>query len=308
MATDFSVHSDRVADDGRMRGHLRLPGATALAITIVVGGGALVLPGIAYQQVGDAAVYAWLSAIVITIPLLVVFARLGAAHPGAGGVAGFTQAAFGRRPAAGVEVLTMGTFGLGIPAIALTGAGYLTALPGFAGIPHTAVAAVLIVIAASVVATGVRLSTTIQIALAVILTVGLIAVGVVALVFSPDDASVSAPTPAVVVAGAQAIGIVFFAFTGWEMLSFTTEEYVNPRRDFPRVVVISFIVVSAMYLLLAVAVQATLPRDAPATSSAPVRAVVAVTVSPVAGSMVSVLGSSSSSPTLSGRYGARPDW
>jgi hypothetical protein len=25
---------------------------------------------------------------------------------------------------------------------------------------------------------------------------------------------------------------VFFAFTGWEMLSFTTGEYRNPRRDF----------------------------------------------------------------------------
>ncbi|URN12315.1 hypothetical protein LUW77_13395 [Streptomyces radiopugnans] len=71
----------------RMAGHLRLPGAVALAITIVVGSGALVSPGIAYHQTGQAALYAWLVAAAVTVPLLIVFARLGADLPGAGGVA-----------------------------------------------------------------------------------------------------------------------------------------------------------------------------------------------------------------------------
>jgi amino acid efflux transporter len=86
-------------EQARLRGHLKLPGAIALAITIVVGSGALVLPGVAYRQAGTAALYGWLLAAVVTVPLLVILARLGAAHPGAGGVAGFVQAAFGRRPA-----------------------------------------------------------------------------------------------------------------------------------------------------------------------------------------------------------------
>ena len=38
-----------------MAGHLRLPGAIALAVTVVVGSGALVSPGVAYRQAGSAA-------------------------------------------------------------------------------------------------------------------------------------------------------------------------------------------------------------------------------------------------------------
>lgn len=275
---------------GTLRGHLRLPGAIALAITIVVGSGALVLPGIAFREAGTAALYAWGLAAAVTVPLLIVFARLGASYPGAGGIAGFAQAAFGRRPAAGVELLTIGTFGLGIPAIALTGAGYLTVLPGLSALPRPAAAAILLCVAATVVFSGVRLSTGVQIVLATALTAGLLAVGVLALARASPAAHLPPAAPSALTAGAQAVGVVFFAFTGWEMLSFTTEEYANPRRDFPRAVVVSFLIVTVMYVLLALSVQSLLPRGAATTASAPVQAIVARAASPAAGWLVAVLG------------------
>ncbi len=113
-----------------LKAHLGVSGATALAITVVVGSGALVLPGIALAELGSGAILAWVIAAVVTAPLLVVFAQLGARYPSAGGVAGFAQAGFGRRAAAGVEVVLLGTFGLGIPAIALTGGHYSTRVLG----------------------------------------------------------------------------------------------------------------------------------------------------------------------------------
>jgi amino acid efflux transporter len=73
------------------------------------------------------------------------------------------------------------------------------------------------------------------------------------------------------------------------MLSFTTEEYADPRRDFPRVVAISFGLVAAMYLLLAWAVQSQLAPDAPDATSAPIHAVMAAAVPGLAW-LVSVLG------------------
>jgi amino acid efflux transporter len=277
-------------EGARLRGHLKLPGAIALAITIVVGSGALVLPGIAYHQAGAAALYSWGLAVVVTIPLLVVFARLGATHPGAGGIAGFVQAAFGRHPAAGVELLTIGTFGLGMPAIALTGAGYLTVLPGFSALSLPAAAALLVCVAAGVVFSGVRLSTGVQIVLATVLTLGLLAVGVLSLTHASPAEHLPPATTSAVVGGAEAVGVVFFAFTGWEMLSFTTEEYAHPKRDFPLAVVLSFLIVTVMYVLLALGVQTLLPRDAATTATAPVQAIVAATASPAAGRLVAVLG------------------
>jgi amino acid efflux transporter len=277
-------------EGARLRGHLGLPGAIALAITIVVGSGALVLPGIAYRQAGSAALYAWGLAAAVTVPLLIVFARLGAAYPGAGGVAGFVQAAFGRHLAAGVELLTVGTFGLGIPAIALTGAGYLTVLPGLTGLPRPAAAALLLCVAAAVVFSGVRLSTGVQIVLATALTLGLLGVGVLALTHASPAGHLPPATFSSLTTGAQAMGVVFFAFTGWEMLSFTTEEYTNPRRDFPRAVILSFLIVTVMYVLLALGVQSLLRRDAVTTASAPIQAIVAQAASPAVGWLVAVLG------------------
>lgn len=286
----MSSTQDPPAEAGRLRGHLRLPGAVALAITVVVGSGALVLPGIVYGRVGEAALYTWIAASAAAVPLLIVFARLGAAHPGAGGVAGFAQAAFGRHAAAGMEVLALGTFGLGIPAIALTGANYLTALPGLQAVPATAAAAALLAGAAGVVAAGVNLSTRVQVVLALVLTVMLLVIGVLAVGSGEPVRHLPPLEPEAVVTGVLVIGAVFFAFTGWEMLSFTTEEYADPERDFPRVVVISFAIVVVMYLLLALGVQTLLARDDGDALAAPVGALVAEAVSPGAAGVVAVLG------------------
>jgi amino acid efflux transporter len=276
--------------DGRLHGHLRLPGAIALAITIVVGSGALVLPGIAYYQVGDAALYSWASAAVVTVPLLVMFARLGAAHPGAGGVAGFVQVAFGRHLAAGIEVLLLGTFGLGIPAIALTGGNYLIEIPGLRALSATIAAITLLAVAAGVVFAGVRLSARVQVVLAIASTLALLAIGLVGVLHGTPARHLPPLSTSAITDGVMATGSVFFAFTGWEMLSFTTEEYADPRRDFPRAVVLSFLTVVVMYVLLALAVQAQLPRAADATLAAPVQAVIGATVSRTAGQLIAVLG------------------
>ncbi|MDQ1721790.1 MAG: amino acid efflux transporter [Pseudonocardiales bacterium] len=265
-----TVPESSPAAQGRLSAHLGLPGATALAITVVVGSGALVLPGIAYRQAGRDAAFAWIVAAAVTIPLLVVFARLGARYPGAGGVAGFVHAGFGRTAAAAVEVLMLGTFSLGIPAIALTGGNYVVRALGLSARSGPA-AAILVLGAGAVVAVGVRLSGRLQTALALMLTVGLFCAALLALVHPVTPVSVHVPTDsAQLLTVAATVGTVFFAFTGWETISFTTEEYRNPRRDFPRVLVLSFVLVTAMYVLLAIGLQAQLPSTDPGLSGAPV--------------------------------------
>lgn len=256
--------------EGQLRAHLGLPGATALAITVVVGSGALVLPGIAYRQAGQDATFAWILAAAVTVPLLIVFARLGARYPGAGGVAGFVHAGFGRTAAAAVEVLLLGTFSLGVPGIALTGGNYIMRALGWSGRSGPA-AAVLVLGAGAVVAIGVRLSGRVQTVLALMLTVGLFCAGLLALRHPVTPVTVHVPTEtAALLTVAATVGTVFFAFTGWEMISFTTEEYRNPRRDFPRVLVLSFVLVTLMYVLLAIGLQAQLPSTDPGLTGAPV--------------------------------------
>jgi amino acid efflux transporter len=269
-ANGVVVADGAAAEQGGLKAHLGLPGATALAITVVVGSGALVLPGIAYRQAGADAAFAWMVAAVVTIPLLMIFARLGARYPGAGGVAGFVHAGFGRTAAAAIEVLMLGTFSLGIPAIALTGGNYVVRAFGLS-IRSGPAAAVLVLGAGAVVAIGVRLSGRVQTVLALTLTIGLFCAALLALRDPVTPVSVHLPgdTGALFTLAAT-VGTVFFAFTGWEVISFTTEEYRNPRRDFPRVLVLSFTIVTVMYILLALGLQVQLPATDPGLSGAPV--------------------------------------
>ena len=61
---------------------------SGLVISMVVGNGLFVPPGLAYATSGGAALYAW---IIATLPPLVILTRRGGSFPGAGGAVGFVQ-------------------------------------------------------------------------------------------------------------------------------------------------------------------------------------------------------------------------
>ncbi|PWK07439.1 APC family permease [Tumebacillus permanentifrigoris] len=264
--------------------------AIGLAITIVVGSGLLVLPGLAYQQVQGAALYAWIVDALIVIPLLVIFAFLGANFPSAGGIAGFLQAGFSRRAGAATEVLLLGTFSLGIPAIALTGGNYFATAVG--GGEKTAIAATLglLLMAGLVNFLGAKVSGRVQQVLAFTLIGLLVIVAVVALLFGDTTAGTGVPPLAEWTNGLPVMGMVFFAYTGWEMLSFTAEEYRNPKRDFPIAVAASFISVILLYLGIALAVQLTLAPSNEHVTTAPVAALLFSFLGEASGRFVGVLG------------------
>jgi amino acid transporter len=82
-----------------------------------------ILPGLAAQQTGPASIVYWLLAILLSLPLLVIFCLLAAERPSSGGVAHLVGAAFGRRFFVMASYLFLGAVMLGLPAIALS-AGY----------------------------------------------------------------------------------------------------------------------------------------------------------------------------------------
>jgi amino acid efflux transporter len=286
----MNTESQQGEPDSALSRHLTLRPAVALAITTVIGGGALALPAAALARAGDDAVLGWALAAVITVPLIVVFATLGARYPTAGGIAGFVQRSFGRKGAAGVEVVLIGTEILAIPAIALTGGGYLAAALGWPTTRTWIGAALLLVLASSLLAGGSVLSSRVQTILAIILTVALAGVGILGLSYHaahlrPPSLSIRGWKDA-----CAAVGIVFFGFTGWEVVASTLGEYRDPKRDFPRVVTLSFLIAIGIYILLALGVQAVLSRNASRDSTAPLYDLITIAVSPTAATLVSTLG------------------
>jgi amino acid efflux transporter len=264
--------------------------ATALGVTIVVGSGTLVLPGTAFGQAGGGAFAAWVAAAVLVAPLLVIFVLLGRRYPGAAGLAGYVRAAFGSSAAAAAEFLVVGTLAPGLSTVAVAGGYYTSAAVGGGALTATVAALAVVAVAVAVNLRGIKLSGTVQQTLAVVL-VSVLAVGAIGALLA--DAPVPAAmvgTPAEWPAGLAVVGAVFFAFTGWEMLSFTTGEFRNPKRDFPVAVAASYGIVVLLFLLIAAAVQSTLPRDAPYTATASMAGLFDVAFGPAGARLVAWVG------------------
>ncbi len=275
--------------EAKLKKTLGLLPAVGLAITMVVGSGLLILPGLAYLQAGGAAIYAWLISAIVSIPLLIVFARLGAELPGAGGIAGFMQAAFSRRSAAATEILILGTIPGGA-ALAITGGKYISSL--FNDNQNVIALGTLFVLLTGGMVNylGAKLSGKVQQMLAGILVVMLAGVAAIALVYgdTSNGEGIASLTQATSVL--PTVGLVFFAFVGWELMSFTTEEFKNPKRDFPLIIAISFVIVVALYMLVATAIQLVLSKTHPNLAQAPIASLLEVVMGKTSGRIISLLG------------------
>lgn len=225
--------------------------ATAMSITIVVGAGLLALPGLSFSLAGKLGYLPWIFVSILMIPLLYIFSYFGANNPNAGGVVGYIRIALGQRFASMAEMIVLGTFTLGIPAIALIGSQYLRqSVPGITVLQAGLLVIGLAYIAAAV---GLKLSGAIQTAIAAFIVIGLSAIAINFLFHSEGQIS---KTPfnselnqfkGVI----SSIPIILFAYTGWEMTAFLAEDMKNPKRDMPISIWASFVIVVLMYVFIA---------------------------------------------------------
>lgn len=263
--------------------------AVGLAITMVLGSGLLILPGLAYQKTGGAALYSWIICALISIPLLIVFASLGSKFPGAGGIASYMQAVFSRRAGAATEILILGTIPGGA-ALAVTGGKYFSSI--FDNSQFLVVLGTVIVlsIGGAVNYLGAKMSGAVQQILAATLVILLCAVALIALFYGDTSQGEGIAPISHAFDSLPSVGLVFFAFVGWELMSFTTEEFKNPKRDFPLMIAVSFVIIVALYILIASVIQLVLPITHPSLSQAPISGLLSVAFGSSSGKVVSFLG------------------
>ena len=248
-------------------GRIGVVAATALSVTVVVGAGLLALPGLTHALAGRHGYLPWVAVALLMLPLLAIFAWFGKNHPSAGGVVGYVRASLGQSWAAVAEMIVLGTFTLGIPAIALIGAAYLQQL--WPALAPWQVGVGLMTLAYGAGLLGIRISGGIQTGMAALIVIGLLMIGIGYLASHPAlDLPPTPPDFPDMPGLAAAVPVVLFAFTGWEMTAFLAEDMKNPRRTLPISIWASFVIVTALYIFIAwvvavAAVPGSLWRDAP---------------------------------------------
>lgn len=228
----------------------------ALYISSVLGAGVLVIPGLAAQAAGPASILAWCLLSLASYPFAYTFARLSARNPESGGIYSFAKEAFGVRTGAVVAWLFVAWAMAGAPAISLAAGSYVASSVPLTRPETFIIAGALLLTAFLVNYRGIRFSGRVQ-----LVTVAVI-VSVLSFVVVASAASVRASNfapflPNGLASVGVAAALIVWSYLGYENVSNVAEEFKDPKRDFNRSVAISVLLVSALYLAVAIVTVGT---------------------------------------------------
>lgn len=238
-----------------------------LAILMVIGSGLLGLPGlVADSGTVQEVVFGWLLIILAAMPLIQICAGLGKKFPCSGGLFHYARAAVGEWGGYAVTALVCGSFLLGEPAVALIGGEYLQHLFKLPDFGVHLLAFLLITVMTLITVAGVRLVSFFNYAAVAILLFLIAALTFYNFNFFTSGLEFSVQALFEGISGLVGSGsrtpdpynvwkisaLLFWAFLGWENMSFGLGELQNPEKNVKRVFWLSFGLTILIYLMLAV--------------------------------------------------------
>lgn len=248
---DMSDLSNQSAQPARLLSALA---AVALIVGIVIGAGIFKTPALVAGISGDAgwALTIWVAGALISMAGALCYAELCTAYPHAGGDYHFLRRAFGRDLAflyawARATIINTGSIAL----LAFVFGDYFGTLVPL-GAHSSAIWALVIVVALTMVnMAGIHASSRMQMVLITLEVAGLLAVVVAGLWFGDAAAPASLswfekPPPA----GAWGLALVFvlLTFGGWNEAAYVSAELKGGPRSMVRVIVLSMLALTAIYL------------------------------------------------------------
>lgn len=281
----------------QLRRTLSLRDLIVIVVGTVIGSGIFLTPGAVVRSAGSGgiALAAWFAGGVLSLLGALTFAELGAAKPESGGLYSYLRDAFGPLPA----------FLYGWTMFLVIGSGSLATLaaafPRYAGVlvplsPAGASAAALSMIAgvALINIRGTRGSADVQ-GVATAIKAGAIVVLAVALIaLSPRGLNQSAWWPqtwsaSTVVGAATGMIGVLWAYEGWQYVTFSAGETVDPQRTFGRGIVAGTALLIGIYVLANVGYVSVLGVEGVAASTRVATDAAAAVFGPAAGKLLAVV-------------------
>jgi APA family basic amino acid/polyamine antiporter len=241
---------------------------------VTIGAGIYVLVGETAARAGMYAPVAFLLAAFVMAFSACSFAELSSRIPKSAGEAAYVDAAFGwswLTLATGFAIILSGS--VAAAAISLGSAGYVAQL---IDIPIPILAIIIILLMGLLACWGIQESVTFASILTLIEIFGLLAIIIAGFKNNPTLLStLPAYVPALNDGAAMsailsASLIAFFAFVGFDDVVNIVEETINPAKIMPIAIGVTLIVVTILYVLIAIVALDALPLSELSTSKAPV--------------------------------------
>ncbi|CAM4120429.1 amino acid permease [Nocardiopsis rhodophaea] len=259
---------------GSLKRSMGLAQLTMISIGATLGTGIFVVLGEAVPVAGPAVVLAFVIAGVTALFSALAYAELAGMIPASGSAYSYTYATMGELVAWVCGWCLMLTYGVSVAAVAVGWGEYINQLlylvtgvslpdaltqpPGADGGIINVPAAVVVVLAMVALLVGIRESAWLN-GVMVVIKLGVLAMFVVIAMTAVQDGNF-APFMPLGMAGVSAAGAtLFFSYIGFDAASTAGEEAKNPQRDLPRAIMLSMIIVTALYCLVAFAAVGAVP-------------------------------------------------
>ncbi|MDA2807281.1 amino acid permease [Nocardiopsis suaedae] len=261
-------------EGGSLRRTMGLAQLTMISIGATLGTGIFVVLGEAVPVAGPAVVLSFVIAGITALFSALAYAELAGMIPASGSAYSYSYATMGELVAWVCGWCLMLTYGVSVAAVAVgwgeyinellrlvTGASLPAALtqpPGADGGIVNAPAAVVVVLAMVALIGGVRESAWLNGAM-VVVKVAVMVMFVAIAATAVRDGNF-APFMPLGMAGVSAAGAtLFFSYIGFDAASTAGEEAKDPQRDLPRAIMLSLIIVTAIYCLVAFVAVGAMP-------------------------------------------------
>src|SRR5258706_4822347 len=269
-----------------------------LAVGTVIGSGIYLVPGTVLQQTGvqtGPAMLVWVVAGVLSLLGALTYAELGAMKPAAGGMYVFIRDAFGPLTAflfgwTSFFVIASGSLATLAVAFSL----YLSQIVPMGHVASRVVSVAVIALTAAVNIRGTRHSATMQNWTTGFKIGALLLMGTTLIAFGHPPATTipawpSSVSPSLLTGFGTAMIGVLWAYEGWQYVTFSAGETIDPQRTFPRAITVATAVLVVTYLLASYGYVAALGPAAAAHSEHIAADAVSALLGTAAGKLVGAL-------------------
>lgn len=243
-----------------LKRELSLKDGISLAFGSVIGSGILFLPSLTFSISGAYTLWVWLITTLLCIPLVYIFSDMVKQIPNESGIEGFVSLGLGKRIGATIPIIFLGTVSFGMSASALIVGEYVKNFLG--GGIYTQMITAFFIVCGGVITNlnGIKIGANVQMAITFLIFL----VGILLLIFAfPTKFAEGSLTPSPNLMSVILPGIVvaFWAFSGFENLTFIAGEFKNPARDFKLSIFIALLFAGLLYLLLSESCASHIPQD-----------------------------------------------
>jgi basic amino acid/polyamine antiporter, APA family len=268
-----------------------------IVIGTVIGSGIFLTPGAVVRAAGSGgvALTAWIVGGVLSLLGALTFAELGASNPDSGGMYAYLRDAFGPLPAflyGWTMFLVIGSGSLATLAAAFPR--YVNVFVPLSPAASQMVAVLMIAVVSALNIRGTRQSadvqgvaTSLKAAVIVLLAVALITKrggGTHATIWWPDQVSIST-----VSAGITSMIGVLWAYEGWQYVTFSAGETLDPQRTFARGIVAGTLALVGIYVSANIGYFSALGVDGVGSSSRVASDAATVVLGPAAGTILAAV-------------------